>query len=257
MRTHKLLALYLVTALVPMNLLVASKPVPHYRIGLLIVATNKYTCFIPPLIESAEHFFLPNHDRTYFIFTNRIDQLPKKENIVPIYQEPLAWPFITMMRCEMYCKQRELLQSMDYLFATDADMRFVNLVGDEILSDLVATRHPGFIDGKRVGTFETNPQSTAYIGDKKRTTYFAGGFYGGSAEAFLTMNETMCKNIYQDLEHNIVAVWHDESHLNHYFLHHKPTLILSPSYCYAEGSGIPFTPRLVALNKNHAEMRSN
>jgi histo-blood group ABO system transferase len=238
------------------SLLVAIENKP-LNIGLLIVATNKYTSFIPPLIASADPYFVPGHHRTYFVFTNHVDQIPKQNNIVTIYQEPLPWPYITLLRCQMYCKSKELFAGMDYLFATDADMRFVDVVGDEILSDLVATRHPGFIDGRRLGTFETNPASTAYIGETNRTEYYAGGFYGGKTQSFIAMNEIMCANILADLEHKFIAVWHDESHLNHYFLHHKPTLILSPSYCYAEGSGIPFTPRLVALNKNHSEIRTN
>lgn len=233
-----------------------AQSVAAYNVGLLIVATGKYTSFVAPLIKSAEQYFLTDHQVTFFIFTNYPEQIIKQKNVIPLYQDQLPWPFITMMRCSMYCKHQEAFSSMDYLYALDADMRFVNPVGDEILSDLVATQHPGFITDRR-GTYETNPASTAYIGEAEGTYYFAGGFYGGKREPFIAMNETMYANIQRDLDNNLIAIWHDESHLNHYFLHNSPTLILSPSYCYAEGSGIPFFPRLVALNKNHAEMRSN
>ena len=63
-------------------------------------------------------------------------------------------------------------------------------------------------------------------------------------------------NIYTDLGKNIIAVWHDESHLNRYFVDHKPTVILSPSYCYPESWKLPYKKRLLALDKNHAAIRS-
>lgn len=36
------------------------------NIGLLVIATNKYIKFVQPLITSADKFFLPNDEVTYF-----------------------------------------------------------------------------------------------------------------------------------------------------------------------------------------------
>jgi len=44
--------------------------------------------------------------------------------------------------------------------------------------------------------------------------------------------------------------------MNRYFIDNKPTKILSPSYCYGESMNIPFERRLIALDKNHSEVRS-
>lgn len=222
-----------------------------HNIGLLVVATGKYIQFVEPLINSANKHFCPGHQITYFIFTD--GQAPKAENIVSIYQKRLGWPFDTMMRMDMYARQKELLQQMDYLFACDADMLFVDTVGNEILGDLVATQHPGYV-GQR-GTYETRNISTAYISPREGNMYFAGGFYGGKATHVLAMAEAITKNIKTDLEKNIVAVWHDESHLNRYFIDHKPTVILNPSYCYPESWNLPYPKKLLALDKNHAAMR--
>jgi histo-blood group ABO system transferase len=78
------------------------------------------------------------------------------------------------------------------------------------------------------------------------------------------------QNILKDLNHNIIAVWHDECHVNRYFIDNPPTCILSPSYCYPENWDtpqqkiqlaypanwkVPFEPKLVALNKNHGSVR--
>jgi histo-blood group ABO system transferase len=143
---------------------------------------------------------------------------------------------------------------MDYLFACDADMLFVDYVGDEILGTRVGTLHP--IYTWRRGTYDTNPQSKAYVANTEGTHYFAGGFYGGSREAFCQMVQELTRNIKEDMAHGITARWHDESHLNRYFIDHEPTVILTPSYCYPQGWDLKYHPRLIALYKNHSYWRS-
>ena len=150
--------------------------------------------------------------------------------------------------------QKIFFNDFDYLFAVDADMLFVAPVGSEILSKRVATQHPGFV-GKR-GTYETNRASAAYVAPQEGKTYFAGGFYGGERESFFSMMETVVANIEQDLHSDYIAIWHDESHLNRYFIDNPPTKILSPSYCYPETWNLPYTKRLLALDKNHHKMRN-
>jgi histo-blood group ABO system transferase len=221
------------------------------NIGLLIVATGKYIQFVSPLIESAERHFLKNHKVTYFIFT---DQEPGSHpNAVYVYQKRLGWPFDTMHRYHIYYQNRELFKGQDYLFATDADMRFVGDIGDEILGERVATLHPGFI-GQR-GSYETNPHSSACIGAGEGKYYFAGGFYGGSRDAFLHILRTNIHRIESDLDRSIIAVWHDESHWNRYCIDYPPTVILSPSYCYPESWNLPYPKKLLALDKDHAKFR--
>jgi len=83
----------------------------------------------------------------------------------------------------------------------------------------------------------------------------AGGFHGGTRDEFLKLASTMYYNIMRDLEHNFIAVWHDESHLNRYFIDNTPTVVLNPSYCYPGRKKMPYPKKLVALDKNHAEYR--
>jgi histo-blood group ABO system transferase len=226
-----------------------------HSIGLCIMATGKYVQFASQLIESAERYFLPEHDRTYFVFTDSVDKVPQDQNIIPVYQKRLGWPYDTMMRCSVYIQHADLYKYLDYMFASDADMRFVDIVGNEILGMRVATQHPGYV-GKR-GTYETNPLSCAYVRPNEGSIYFAGGFYGGSKDEFIAMNQILFERITADLQQGIMPVWHDESHLNRYFIDYKPTIILSPSYCYPEGWNLNYHPRLLALNKNHAQMRAD
>lgn len=224
------------------------------KIGLLIIATNKYVQFLQPLINSADNFFLNGLDVTYFVFTNQDINIKSNRNIHIIDVEHKPWPWMTLGRYKIFHNNSDVLSSMDYLYYCDVDMKFVGYVGEEILSDRVATQHPGYFS--RRGTPETRPDSTAFVHPDEEMEYFAGGFNGGSSYEYLRMAKIISNNIEKDLERGIIAVWHDESHMNRYFIDNKPTKILDPSYCYPESVNIPFERKLLALDKNHKEVRS-
>jgi histo-blood group ABO system transferase len=224
------------------------------KIGLLIIATNKYIQFLQPLIESADNHFLKNQEVTYFIFSNKDININSNRNIVKIDVEHKDWPWMTLGRYKIFSENSNILSSMDYLYYCDVDMKFEGGVGNEILSERVATQHPGYYD--RRGTPETNPLSLACVFPHEEMQYFAGGFNGGSSQEYLKMANKISENIDIDYSKNIIAVWHDESHMNRYFIDNKPTKILDPSYCYPESWSIPFDRKLLALDKNHSEVRS-
>lgn len=221
------------------------------NVGLLVMATGKYVAFVEPLVASANKHFCKNHHVTYFVFTDgETKPLP---NVVYIYQPRLGWPYDTMMRFQVYYDNRDLLKGQDFLYACDADMLFVANVGDEIFGKRVATIHPGFYNQR--GSYETNPRSKACVWPNEGAYYFCGGFYGGIAAEFLQIAKVNAGNIAEDLSKGIIAVWHDESHWNRYCIDHKPTVVLSPSYCYPESWNLPFPKKLLALDKNHHEIR--
>lgn len=226
------------------------------KIGLLVIATNKYIQFVDPLWESAQKHFMSGHEVTMFVFTNMTEFQPKPGQVV-IPQGHMAWPGPTLFRYNIFQGAKDKLAVMDYLYYCDADMRFVDTVGDEILGDLVGTIHPGFFHKPRTTfTYETNPNSKAFIPANEGIKYFAGGFNGGTSEKFLAMCDQNAENISSDYKKGIIAVWHDESHMNRYFVDNPPTVQLSPAYCYPESWNIPFEKRLLALDKNHKEIRS-
>jgi histo-blood group ABO system transferase len=229
------------------------------KIGLLIIATNKYTQFLQPLIEGADNFFLKNHEVNYFVFTNREINIPSTRNIVKVDTEHKDWPWMTLGRYKIFTNNSDMLSEMDYLFYCDADMKFVGNVGDEILGERVGTIHPGFFHNPNSSNvaLEKRPQSLAYLPINTIKNYYAGGFNGGTSEEFLKMSKIISNNIDIDLEkHNIIAEWHDESHMNKYFYENNPSIELSPSYCYPESLSLPFEKKLLALNKNHNEIRN-
>jgi len=222
-------------------------------ISLCVIATGKYTQFLPKLFASADKYFLDSYDVRYKIFTDAgcHDAKPKR----PYHffaAEHLCWPLPTLLRFHRISR----IASTDFIFYIDADMEFVRPVGDEILGDLVAVQHPGFFGKPRYEfTYETNPRSRAYIPAHEGTHYFAGGFQGGSREHYGKAMAWMRDAINEDLRNHVIPVWHDESVYNRYLASMPPTVILSPDYCSTPQMRHD-TRRIVALDKDHGAMRA-
>ncbi len=235
------------------------------KVGLLIVATGKYDSFVDPLIASARMHFCHDHEVTYYVFTDGV--ISEAPDVVKIHQKRLGWPYDTLMRNSIYYDHRDAFASEDYVFALDADMLFVNTVGSEIFGERVATMHPGYATTGARLPFERDEKSRAYVAKKDRKRYFAGGFFGGSQNGFVHIVKETTERVLDDLSHDIIAVWHDESQWNRYCIDYKPTVVLSPSYCYADLTTLGYSkklaksfdkkypPRLIALTKNHKEYR--
>lgn len=225
------------------------------KVGLLIISTNKYISFLNELLSSADKHFLPHHHVEYFVFTDHESIEINSARPINLINVPhKEWPWMTLGRYEIFSQKSDYFGGMDYLFYCDADMRFCDTVSDEVLSDRVATQHPGYYGSR--GTPETNPNSLAYVSQFEFMQYFAGGFNGGTKVEYLRMSHTLSKNIQQDYDNGIIAIWHDESHMNRYFIDNPPTKILDPGYCYGESLRPPFHPRLIALDKDHKKIRS-
>jgi histo-blood group ABO system transferase len=198
--------------------------------ALVIIATRpRYWAFAEGLIASAKKFFVP-HD--VVIFTDRAERFDARHQIT---YEPLGYPAATLYRYHAVMSQRDLLMQYDNVFYGDADALFVDHVAeDDIFSDgITATVHSGYHVRNRWGSPESNPASAAYVASVR--TYFCGGFNGGTSEAYLKMAEAIRNGVDSDKAKGIIAVWHDESHLNRYLYDNPPARVLSPSFCYPEG----------------------
>lgn len=224
------------------------------KIGLLIIATNRYIQFVKPLWDSVKKNFMPGHEISMFVFTN-MPETP--EGTIRIQHEHTPWPGPTLLRYHCFTKNKQALEGMDFLYYLDADMLVVGEVGDEVMGYSIATLHPGFFDKpKNMFSYEKRPQSSCYVAPHQGENYYAGGFNGGTFSGYMTMAEVCRDMIDADGRKGIIPVWHDESAMNRYFIDHPPSIILTPSYCYQEGRTLPFRQKILALNKNHAQMRS-
>lgn len=216
------------------------------KIAILYICTGKYTIFWKDFYKSCEKYFLKKHAKTYFIFTDA-DHLDyeSKKSVKKIYQKKLGWPFDTLMRFDMFLSQKEALQNYDYLFFLNANMLLQKEIKEDILPDkyahggIMVTQHPGYYNKPNTEfPYDRNPKSTAYIPMGEGNVLCAGGFNGGGPAEYLSMCEELSQNIHKDLDNNIIALWHDESHLNKYILN-KKYRILPCNYCYPEDWNIP------------------
>ena len=238
----------------------ARQPKGVYNVGLNIVAIAKYIKFLQPLITSADKYFMRDHKVTYFVISDKLDEVAKvitNRHIVSIMEKSQGWPNNTLVRFQFISKHRDIYHDMNFMFQVDVDMLFVSHFNSEALGSRVGTLHPSFYNKPRsTFTYDINPKSTAYVKPSEGEYYFAGGVLGGCQSEVITMADTIVKNILTDLrKYNYIALWHDESHVNRYFIDHPPTKVLSSEYCTEEGKGWP-NQRLLALNKNHKAIRS-
>jgi histo-blood group ABO system transferase len=229
------------------------------KICILTIATNKYLQFVEKLYNDISEKFIPGSEINCLLFTDH--EVETSDNVRVHYIDHEPWPMPTLKRYNYFIKEKDFILQHDYCFYFDADMRIDNLVHDEVLSDgIIATKHPyqSFYSIDQM-TYDRNPESLAYIPYGQGNTYYAGGFNGGASREFIKMSETIADMVNADLKNNIIALWHDESYMNRYLLDNPPTLELSPSYCYAEefyGTDYPYDPKIIALKKNHDELRS-
>lgn len=226
------------------------------RIGILYICTGRYTIFWKKFYQSAERYFMQGYPciREYYVFTDAPALYGEKKNghIHRIYQENLGWPGNTLMRFHMFLGIREQLErETDYLFFFNSNMQFRVPVGKEFFPDdnsngLAGCIHPDYYDKTNLEfTYDRNPASTACIPKGEGEFYFAGGLNGGRTRAYLKMSETIRDNINEDDKKGVIALWHDESHINRYFLDNPPKR-LSPAYCYPEGWKLPY-PEIIRL----------
>jgi hypothetical protein len=222
------------------------------KTALLVIATGwKYRPYIKPLLESAKQYFV---EHEAIVWTDGH----------PVFgahtfnKNAEGFPHETLYRYHTFLDQAWLLNTYDQLFYIDVDMRFVAPVGEEIFSSgITATLHPGYV-GTR-GTTEIRHESRAYC--THNSAYYCGGFNGGDAKAFLSMAKEISSNVDDDRTRGVMAVWHDESHLNRYLADNPPEKVLDPSYCYPENANDYYKnkwraaglgevqPKLLALTK--------
>lgn len=158
----------------------------------------------------------------------------------------------------MFLQVRQELEKTDYIYFFNSNAEFKAPVGKELLplngEKLVGAEWPGKRKPFKHPAFypyERNKHSSAYIPPRedKPYIYYMGGINGGEAADYLEMAETLSENIHADYEKGIVALVHDESHINKYFRTHD-CKVLSAEYCFPEEwITCDFSPKIIFRDK--------
>ena len=236
------------------------------KVAILYISTGKYIVFWKKFYQAMEKYFLPRHEKTYFLFTDH-DFVKVEKNVVKIHQDQLPWPYVTLKRFHFFDKIEKQLKEYDYIYFLNGTMLPIAEVNEEIFpteeQEIMVTLHPGYWKGTKFSfPYDRNQKSMAYIPMGDGNFYVMGGFNGGTSSGFLTLINTLKEWTDIDLEKNIIASWHDESMLNKYLWtlmnRGKNPLILLPEYAVPEnasGYGLneffPFVKMLILDKRYH------
>jgi len=221
------------------------------KVAILYIATGRYTIFWDEFYKSCEKNFLRNCEKHYFFFTDS-NEFESNDKITIVPQENLCWPLIAVLRYKILNKLKEQLREYDYAFFFNGNMEFIHQITEkEFLPSaaegyIVAPLHSG---NKRFKSnyefeYERNPKSTSYIPYGEGKYYFHSGLLGGRVQEFLELLDVCEKMVDEDLKHNFIPKFHDESVFNKYVLT-RPYKILSNNYIHPT-HGKPF----IKLNPN-------
>lgn len=173
------------------------------------------------------------------------------------------WQDISMMRMKTIADliEESIRFEVDFLFCMDVDQIFHSYYGVEALDTSVAQIHAWFYNRDRsYFTYERRPESAAYISYEEGDYYYHAAVFGGTPLQVLNLTRQCYQGILKDKEQKVEAIWHDESHLNRYFLLNKPTKLLSPEYCWDYKIGTDYNIRNIKLSwrpKEYHQVRDN
>ena len=204
------------------------------KVGILYVCIGRYSIFWEEFYQTSSHYLFPNSDKHYFVFTDD-DKLLKTTlpNVTFFHQEDLGWPGNVIYRYDFFYKHKESLNQMDYLYFFNGNYTFVDTIyEEEIFPDSV--RNEGLMclswykdvpSSCENFPYERNPESKAYIPVGEGKQYFQSGFFGGETKSVLQLVDTCKSWVDEDMAKGIIAIWHDESHINKYFIDRNPRIV--------------------------------
>lgn len=257
------------------------------RAIVVSIATNGYLKYWKKQVTSLDEFIDDAVPWIVYIFTDEVreakqhakslNNLEVRTVEVPTYK----WPDATLFRYHLIASLKPAIAEQDLVIYLDADMQVVRpLEINEFLEtcdgQVCLVRHPGFfrpqglsllqlyllkpklllgdlhtlIKFGGLGTWETRIRSNAYVSRSKRENYYCGGIWWGPARKIIDMTETLSKRIEGDQARELIATWHDESHLN-WWASTNPHSVGSTEYCYAPGYSwlSTLSPKVIAVEK--------
>jgi len=273
-------------------------PSEYKSIGILMIATNDYIERWKTVAQDLEEVaFKEKEFVSIHLFTNEVlsarafsEQQMGRIKLTIHEIDGWGWPEATLFRYKFFQDFSEFIKE-DFLVYLDSDMRVKDDLDDETKyllpgDGIGVVRHPGyFIFSKwtrlreyfsnpsialsdiksgfrnswKLGAWETNIHSLAYVPRSHRKTYVHGAIWFGYREDFLALCYSLAQNIKLDLNNNVIAKWHDESHLNNYITKNKHKIFGNRlSYVFGYPQLNMFSQNFIISNveKNPGEGRS-
>lgn len=253
----------------------------------MTVATNIYFDYWKRMVISADERSNQSDRITFYVFTEqvqRIDEFSDTLRNVEVrgYEVgPYGWPDATILRYQIFSKNFSKMKT-NILMHLDADMILASnpwesvrrLVANE---KICLIQHPGYWRSKGLqgvvfylmhpltalkdlymkislgglGAWETRPQSKAFVPRGSRKQYFCGATWFGPREVIREMLDELSYQVSDDRKINLIAKWHDESHLNEWAIENRHNTS-SPELCFDETYPQlkKLIPSIIAVRKN-------
>jgi hypothetical protein len=255
-------------------------------IGIMTIATNLYLDYWKELVKSADSVTSKSDLVTFFVFTDNPESVKDFANdiinvdVCAIEVPSYKWPEATLLRYQVFLENFEKIEA-DILIHLDADMAINKNPWHRICENLAQNeiclvRHPGFwrsnsfkklfiylqnpnllvgdikqeISKGGLGAWEDNAESDAFVPRSRRRKYFCGGVWFGRREPIRALLRELSTATENDLGKGIIAVWHDESHLNRWvsqniYGEESPELCFDETYPQLHG----LSPYITAVRK--------
>ena len=235
------------------------------KVAITFIGTNRYLDYLPKYYENIEKYFLPNTEKVILAFTDgELNDTP--DNLKVYHQEHLEWPFITLKRFEIINKARDVIEECDWLVFIDADALVVDKITEyeffRFDKPLFGVHHPCHFLGmephnKAPGAYEQNTKCEAYVdvSTSLPPVYWQGCLWGGKVPEVCAMIDELEARVNRDLGNDIVAVWHDETQINRYFLERTEEVhTFGPEYAFPEvfEAQCNFERKIVHLAKDNS-----
>ena len=179
-------------------------------LAVLYICTGAYVAFWRDFYPNFKANFLPDCDRTFFVFTDA-DHIAYEDapDVRRIPQQALPWPYSTMQRFDAFLGQEAALAKFDYLFFANANLHCTRVISAaELLPDpaagqtLTAVCHlPYYGRAPMFHPYDRSGKSRASIPYNCGQYYVAGGLNGGTAAAFLALCRELKARTDEDLQH--------------------------------------------------------
>ena len=242
------------------------------KIGIYIIATNNYVKLLDELFFDLNRIYQSNNnfDITINLATDNSTKIEEQLaqfkglnfNIIGI--KSYNWPEATLFRYEIISRFNNIFD-FNYCIYLDCDMKIHEdfLEDSEFISDkrLTLVKHPAFNFDKtllgifyaftsptfvfnyvkslayqpfKLGAWEREKKSLARVPYFKRNIYVHGAVWFGPPLPFYNVCRQLALRTDSDYRKEIIAVWHDESHLNWYSSQNDVNII-SSEYSWVNG----------------------